>query len=110
MKKVSIFLILLTIMMATIHIDEIKNLIMTLSVCMFFYLFGFYVSKKINLYIQRKRLEEDLEKIFSDKFLRKLKRDISYLKIKNELEKISSAELCPNQSKQDQQRQDDENF
>ena len=80
MKKVSIFLILLTIMTATIHIDEIKNLIMTLSVCMFFYLFGFYVNKKINLYIQRKRLEEDLEKIFSDKFLRKLKRDISYLK------------------------------
>ena len=56
-------------MTATIHIDEIKNLIMTLSVCMFFYLFGFFVSKKINLYIQRKRLEEDLEKIFSDKFL-----------------------------------------
>ena len=108
MKKVSIFLILLTIMTATIHIDEIKDLMMTLSVCMLFYLFGFYVSRKINLYIRRRRLENEFANIFTDKLLVKLKKDIAILRIKDELKKIPSTELCSNQSKQKQQ-QDNEN-
>ena len=105
MKKVSIFLILLTMTMTTIHVDEIKDLMMLLSICMLFYLFGFYVTRKINLYFQRKRLENDFANIFTDEFLAKLKREVTISKFKNELEKICCTELCSNQSEQDNEKQ-----
>ena len=105
MKKVSIFLILLTITMTTIHADEIKDLMMLLSICMLFYLFGFYVTRKINFYFQRKRLENDFKNIFTDEFLAKLKREVTISKLKNELEKIRRTELCSDQSEQDNEKQ-----
>ena len=105
MKKVSIFLILLTITMTAIHVDEIKDLMMLLSIGLLFYLFGFYVTRKINRYFERKRLENDFANIVTDEFLARLKREVTISKFKNELEKISSTELCSNQSKQDSQKQ-----
>ena len=105
MKKVSIFLILLTITMITIHIDEIKDLMMLLPICMLFYLFGFYVTRKINRYFERKRLENDFANIFTDEFLARLKKEVTISKIKNELEKIRRTELCSNQSEQDNEKQ-----
>ena len=105
MKKVSIFLILLAITMTTIHVDEIKDLMMLLSICMLFYLFGFYVTRKINLYFQRKRLENDFANIFTDEFLAKLKREVTISKFKNELKKIRRTELCSDQSEQDNEKQ-----
>ena len=105
MKKVSIFLILLTITMTTIHVDEIKDLMMLLSICMLFYLFGFYVTRKINRYFERKRLENDFANIFTDEFLARLKREVTIFKFKNELEKIRRSELCSNQSDQDSKKQ-----
>ena len=105
MKKVSIFLILLTMTMTTIHVDEIKDLMMLLSICMLFYLFGFYVTRKINLYFQRKRLENDFANIFTDEFLAKLKREVTISKFKNELKKIRRTELCSDQSEQDNEKQ-----
>ena len=101
MKKVSIFLILLTITMTTINVDEIKDLMMLLSICLLFYFFGFYVTRKINLYFQRKKLENDFANIFTDEFLGRLKREITISDFKNELEKISHTELCSEQSEQD---------
>ena len=105
MKKVSIFLILLTMTMTTIHVDKIKDLMMLLSICMLFYLFGFYVTRKINLYFQRKRLENDFANIFTDEFLAKLKREVTISKFKNELKKIRRTELCSDQSEQDNEKQ-----
>ena len=105
MKKVSIFLILLTMTMTTIHVDEIKDLMMLLSICMLFYLFGFYVTRKINLYFQRKRLENDFANIFTDEFLAKLKREVTISKFKNELKKIRRTELCSDQSEKDNEKQ-----
>ena len=105
MKKVSIFLILLTITMTTIHVDDIKDLMKLLSICMLFYLFGFYVTRKINFYFQRKRLENDFRNIFTDKFLAKLKREVTISKFKNELKKIRRTELCSDQSEQDNEKQ-----
>ena len=105
MKKVSIFLILLTITMTTIHVDEIKDLMMLLSVCMLFYLFCFYVTRKINRYFERKRLENDFANIFTDEFLARLKREVTIFKFKNELEKIRRSELCSDQSDQDSKKQ-----
>ena len=101
MKKVSIFLILLTITMTAIHVDEIKDLMMLLSIGLLFYLFGFYVTRKINRYFERKRLENDFANIFTDKFLARLKREVTISKFKNELEKIRRSELCSDQPEQD---------
>ena len=105
MKKVSIFLILLTITMTAIHVDEIKDLMMLLSICLLFYLFGFYVTRKINRYFERKRLENDFANIFTDKFLARLKREVTISKFKNELEKIRRSELCSDQPEQDDKKQ-----
>ena len=91
--------------MTTIHVDEIKDLMMLLSICMLFYLFGFYVTRKINLYFQRKRLENDFANIFTDEFLAKLKREVTISKFKNELKKIRRTELCSDQSEQDNEKQ-----
>ena len=104
MKKVSIFLILLTITMTTIHVDEIKDLIMFLSICLLFYFFGFYVTRKINNF-QRKKLKNDSANIFTDEFLARLKREVTILKFKNELEKIRRSELHSKQSEQDNEKQ-----
>ena len=104
MKKVSIFLILLTITMTTIHLDEIKDLIIFLSICLLFYFFGFYVTRKINNF-QRKKLENDSANIFTDEFLARLKREVTILKFKNELEKIRRSELYSEQSEQDNEKQ-----
>ena len=92
--------------MTTIHVDYIKDLMKLLSICMLFYLFGFYVTRKINFYFQRKRLENDFRNIFTDKFLAKLKREVTISKFKNELEKIRHTELCSDQSEQDNKKQD----
>ena len=104
MKKVSILLILLTITM-TIHIDELKDLMMLLSTCLAFYLFGFYIIRKIDHYFKRKRLENDFANIFNDEFLSRLKREVAISKFKNELEKIRSSELRSDQSDQDTEKQ-----
>ena len=104
MKKVSILLILLTITM-TIHIDELKDLMMLLSICLVFYLFGFYIIRKIDHYFKRKRLENDFANIFNDEFLSRLKREVAISKFKNELEKIRSSELHSDQSDQDTEKQ-----
>ena len=104
MKKVSILLILLTITM-TIHTDELKDLMMLLSTCLAFYLFGFYIIRKIDHYFKRKRLENDFANIFNDDFLSRLKREVAISKFKNELEKIRSSELRSDQSDQDTEKQ-----
>ena len=104
MKKVSILLILLTITM-TIHIDELKDLMMLLSICLVFYLFGFYIIRKIDHYFKRKRLENDFANIFNDEFLSRLKREVAISKFKNEPEKIRSSELRSDQSDQDTEKQ-----
>ena len=90
--------------MTTIHVDEIKDLIMFLSICLLFYFFGFYVTRKINNF-QRKKLENDSANIFTDEFLARLKREVTILKFKNELEKIRRSELYSEQSEQDNEKQ-----
>ena len=104
MKKVSILLIILLTIM-TIYNDKFKDLMMLLSVCLVFYLFGFYIIRKIDHYFKRKRIENDFANIFNDEFLSRLKREVAISKFKNELEKIRSSELRSNQSDQDTEKQ-----
>ena len=102
MKKVSILLILLiTTTTMTIHSGHLKDLIMLLSICLLFYLFGFYIIRKMDHYFKRKKFENDFANIFNDEFLSRLKREVAILKIKNELEKISNSKLRSNQSDED---------
>ena len=81
--------------MTTIHVDDIKDLMKLLSICMLFYLFGFYVTRKINFYFQRKRLENDFRNIFTDKFLAKLKREVTISKFKMNSKKYAIQNYVP---------------
>ena len=97
MNKVSIFFILLTITITTVHIEEFKDLTMILSACTLFYFFGFYVTKELNLFIQRRAIQREIRAIFTDEFLEKIKKDIIKIKLENDLKKVSSTELYPSQ-------------
>ena len=85
--------------MTAIHVDEIKDLIMSLFVCSLFYFFAFYVTRKIDLYFRRKKLENNFANIFTNEFLARFKREF-VSRIRNELEKIPCTKLCSVQSKQ----------
>lgn len=101
MKKVSIFLFLLTVTLTTINENEFKNFVLMIFTFGLSYLFGFYVIGKFHHYHRRKRLENEFAEIFNDDFLLRLKREVAILKIKNELKEISSSELCTDQTDKD---------
>ena len=98
MRKVSIFIILTTLTIMTQQTYDYRELLILLCLCLVFYLFGFYFVKKIELYFQRKRFEDDISQIFDDDFILRLKKELATLKIKNELEKISNSKLRTNQT------------
>ena len=91
MRKVSIFIILTTLTIMTLQTDDYREFSILLCLCLLFYVFGFYLIKKIDLYFQRKRFEDDISKIFDDDFLLRLKKEVTLLKLQNELKKISSS-------------------
>ena len=62
------------------------------------YIFGYYVIGKIHQYNRLRRLENEIAEIFTEDFVSRLKSDLAIIKIKNELLKISSSELCTDQS------------
>ena len=98
MRKVSIFIALTTLTIMTQQTYDYRELLILLCLCLVFYLFGFYFVKKIELYFQRKRFEDDISQIFDDDFILRLKKELATLKIKNELEKISNSKLRTNQT------------
>ena len=97
MKKVSIFLILMIITLTNINDSKFKDTILLLFVLAVTYYFVLKTIQKICDYHQRKRLENDIAEIFNDDFILSVKRELAILKIKNELRKISSSELCTDQ-------------
>ena len=98
MKKVSIFFILLTITLITTDKKDFKDLFSMFVIFGVSYIFGYYVIGKIHQYNQLRRLENEIAEIFTDDFVSRLKSDLAIIKIKNELRKISSSELCTHQS------------
>ena len=64
------------------------------------YLFGYYVIGKIHHYNRMKRLENEIDEIFTDEFVSRLNRELTILKLKNEFRKISNSELCTYQSEE----------
>ena len=74
-----------------------KDLLCLFCCLALFYVFGNYLIKKIEIYLYKKKLEKDFEIIFAEEFLLKIKKEITLLKIKNELKKISNSELRTDQ-------------
>ena len=97
MKKVCIIIILITIIIKTAFTDNSKYLLCLFCCSALFYVFGNYLIKKIEIYLYKKKLEKDFEIIFAEEFLLKIKKEITLLKIKNELKKISNSELRTDQ-------------
>ena len=48
-------------MMTAIHVDEIKDLIMSLFVCSLFYFFAFYVTEKLIFIFEERSLKTILQ-------------------------------------------------
>ena len=104
MKKVSIFLILLTITLITIDKKDFKDILKDFKdffpmfvIFGVLYFFGYYIIGKIYQYNRLNRLENEIAEIFTDDFISRLKSDLAILKIKNEFRKISRSELCIDQ-------------
>ena len=100
MKKVSIFFLLLTITLTLTDKDHLKDLFLMFVIFGVSYLFGYYIIGKIHYYNRMRRLENEINDIFTDEFVSRLKRELSILKLKNEFNKISNSELCTAQSKE----------
>ena len=98
MKKVSIFFVILIIILTTIDKNDFKHFFPMFVIFGVSYLCGYYIIGKIHQYNRLRRLENEIAEIFTDDFVSRLKRELSTLKIKNELRKISRSELCTNQS------------
>ena len=82
MGKVSIFITLTTLTIMTVQTaDDYREFSILLCLCLLFYVFGFYLIKKIDLYFQKKRFEDGISKIFDDDFLLRLKKRINAVEI-----------------------------
>ena len=102
MRKVSIFIILTTLTIMTVQTaDDYREFSILLCLCLLFHVFGFCLIKISDLYFQKKKFEDDISKIFDDEFLLRLKKELTLLKLQNELKKTSSSELCTDQTKND---------
>ena len=74
-----------------------KDLLCLFCCLALFYVFGNYLIKKIEICLYKRKIEKDFEIIFDEDFLLKIKKELTLLKIKNELNKISNSELRTDQ-------------
>ena len=81
----------------TAFTDNWKDLLCLFCCSVLFYLFGNYLIKKTEICLYKRKIEKEFEIIFDEDFLLKIKREITLLKIKNELNKISNSELRTDQ-------------
>ena len=99
MKKVCIIIItLMTIITMTFFTDSCLELLCLSCSSLVFYIFGFYLIRRIEYYFYKKKFEDDIKNILDEDFLLKVKKELTLLKIKNELKKISNSELRTSQS------------
>ena len=98
MKKVCIINTLMTIILMTFFTDSCLELICLFCSSLVFYIFGFYLIRRIEYYFYKKNFEDDIKDILNEDFLLKVKKELTLLKIKNELKKISNSELRTDQS------------
>ena len=77
--------------------NQFKDLFLMLVIFGVSYFFGYYVIGKIHYY-NRRRLENEINEIFTDEFVSRLKRELTISKLRNEYRKISDSELYTQQS------------
>ena len=98
MKKVCIIITLITIITMTFLTESCLELLCLFCSSLVFYIFGFYLIRRIEYYFYKKKFEDDIKNILDKDFLLKVKKELTLLKIKNELKKISNSELRTDQS------------
>ena len=99
MKKVCIIIItLMTTITMTFFTDSCLELLCLSRSSLVFYIFGFYLIRRIEYYFYKKKFEDDIKNILDEDFLLKVKKELTLSKIKNELKKISNSELRTDQS------------
>ena len=99
MKKVCIIITLITIITMTFLTESCLELLCLFCSSLVFYIFGFYLIRRIEYYFYKKKFEDDIKNILDKDFLLKVKKELTLLKIKNELKEISNSELRTDQSK-----------
>ena len=87
MKNLTVCILLITVTVGFLFIDNSKDLLCVFYCSAVIYIFDFFFVKSVVLYLQKKRIENlinDIGQLLDDRFL---------LKIKNELQKISNKQL-----------------
>ena len=72
MKKVSILFIVLTIILTTIDKNNLKDFFSMFVIFGVTYLFGYYIINKIHCYNRIRRLENEINDIFTEEFFSRL--------------------------------------
>ena len=85
MKKVCIIITLITIITMTFLTESCLELLCLFCSSLVFYIFGFYLIRRIEYYFYKKKFEDDIKNIPDKDFLLKVKKELTLLKIKNEL-------------------------
>ena len=87
MKNLTVCILLITVIVGFLFIDNTKDFLCVFCCSAVIYIFGFFFVKSVVLYLQKKRIENlanDIDQLLDDRFL---------LKIKNELQKIPDKQL-----------------
>ena len=72
MKKVSILFIIVTIILTTIDKKDLKDFFSMFVIFGVSYLFGYYIINKIHYYNRIRRLENEINDIFTEEFFSRL--------------------------------------
>ena len=87
MKNLTVCILLITVIVGFLFIDNSKDFLCVFCCSAVIYIFGFLFVNNVVFYIQKKRIENltnDIDQLLDDRFL---------LKIRNELRKISDKQL-----------------
>ena len=82
----------------TFFTDSCLELLCLFCSSLVFHILGFYLIRRIEYYFYKKIFEDDIKDILNEDFLLKVKKELTLLKIKNKLKKISNSELRTDQS------------
>ena len=77
MKKVSILFIIVTIILTTIDKKDLKDFFSMFVIFGVSYLFGYYIINKIHYYNRIRRLENEINDIFTEEFFSRLRVELN---------------------------------
>ena len=77
MKKVSILFNILTIILTTIDKKDLKDFFSMFVIFGVSYLFGYYIINKIHYYNRIRRLENEINDIFTEEFFSRLRVELN---------------------------------